>query len=402
MILIELIIQTIFYCAAAYLLFNCIYFLFFAVAGHLKIKEAQHTPVTTYRKICLLIPAYREDIVILETTQAALRHAYDGEVATYVIADGLQAATIKTLRQQGANVIEVNFEKSTKGKALLEALRVIPPNLYDVAVVLDVDNIMGTGVLLEINKAFASGYKVVQTHRTAKNIDTAFALLDACNEEISNHIFRKGHFALGMSPSLVGSGMAFDFSYFRKLLTGIGETVGEDKEIDYRILKDQEKICYLNKAFVYDEKIENAKVFTQQRTRWISTQLEYLKKYTVQGFVHLIRHGNTGFFDKVLQTLLLPKVLLIGCLGIFFILSLIVPFGPPVWFWAILVLALSAALLIALPGYLYNRKLGAAILHLPWALVCMCAALFRLNKTKTSFLPTPHTSKTVTSEFNDR
>jgi len=402
MILVELIIQIILYTAAAYLLFNCAYLLFFAVAGHFsRAKLTSSSLPTVYRKICVLIPAYREDVVILETSKAALRHAYSGEAAVYVIADGLKPETLHTLRQQGANVIEVNFEKSTKGKALLEALTILPSNLYDIAVVLDVDNIMGKSFLTEVNCAFEAGFKVVQAHRTAKNMETAFALLDACNEEINNHIFRKGHFALGMSPSLIGSGMAFDFTYFRKLLTGIGETVGEDKEIDYRILKDQEKICYLDHVYVYDEKIENAKVFTQQRTRWISAQLEFLKKYASQGITQLLRFGNVEFFDKVLQSFLLPRVLLIGCLGLLFLLSLVVPYGPPVWFWVILGVALSTALLISLPRYLYNRKLGRAVLGLPYALFCMCAALFRLNKTKTSFLPTPHSAKAVSTEFND-
>ncbi|WP_189564755.1 glycosyltransferase [Pontibacter akesuensis] len=351
--------------------------------------------------MCVLIPAYREDVVILESAQTALQHSYGGELDVIVIADGLKAATIAALRQKGAKVVEVSFERSTKGKALLEAMRILPPDLYEVAVVLDVDNIMGNDVLEEVNNAFEAGYKVVQCHRRAKNIDSAFALLDACNEEISNHIFRKGHFALGMSPSLIGSGMAFEFSYLKRLLADIGETVGEDKELDYRILKDREKVCYLNKIYVYDEKIENAKVFTQQRTRWMSTQLEYVKKYTLQGTAHLFRFGNVGYFDKVLQTLLLPKVLLIGCVGVFLLLSSLISFGPPAWFWGALLLALNIALLIALPRYLYNRRLLLAILHLPWALVCMCAALFRLNRTKSSFLPTPHTSKAVTSDLND-
>ena len=49
--------------------------------------------------------------------------------------------------------------------------------------------------LKKINAAFAHGYVAVQGHRTAKNMNTSWAILDAVSEEINNNIFRKGHTA---------------------------------------------------------------------------------------------------------------------------------------------------------------------------------------------------------------
>ncbi len=77
---------------------------------------------------------------------------------------------------------------------------------------------MAKGFLNEVNVAFDLGAKVVQAHRTAKNLNTPFAFLDACNEEINNHIYRKGHAAIGLSPALIGSGMAFEYNYLHNLL----------------------------------------------------------------------------------------------------------------------------------------------------------------------------------------
>ena len=383
-----------------FLLLNCLYLLFFAFAGHKKVKSISGQ-AKTYRKFCVLIPAYRENVVILESSQAALQHKYRGYFDVIVIADGLKPETIQTIRQQGAQVVEVSFEKSTKGKALAVALDRLQGQGYEVAAVLDVDNIMGTGFLEEVNRAFEVGYKVVQAHRTAKNMDTSFALLDTCNEEINNHIYRKGHFAVGLSSALIGSGMAFEFNYLKKLLIGIGDTVGEDKEIDFRIAKDQVKICYLDKVYVYDEKIENAQVFTQQRTRWISAQLEFLKKYTREGFVQLFKNHNFEFFNKVMQAYLVPRMLLIGVLGLLFLVSLVISVGPPVIFWLVLLVMLGAALLISLPQRLYNKNLWNAIIRLPYAIFCMVIALFGINKTKTSFLATPHKSQTVTTKIDN-
>jgi cellulose synthase/poly-beta-1,6-N-acetylglucosamine synthase-like glycosyltransferase len=398
MFLIEVLGNSILYIIGIYLLFNCCYLLFFSLAGHKKIKPLQ-VMVKKNRRFCILIPAYRENEVVLETSKAAMNHNYNGEYDVYVIADGLETDTIIKLKHIGAKVIEVTFEKSTKGKALSAALNQLPENAYDIAAVLDVDNIMGPDFMKEVNKAFGAGYRVVQAHRTAKNMDSSFAFLDACNEEINNHIYRKGHFAVGMSSALIGSGMAFGFTYLKELLVGIGETVGEDKELDFRIVKDHERICYLDEVFVYDEKIENAKVFTQQRTRWIAAQVEFLKKYALEGVLQLVKHGNFEFFNKVVQAFLVPRVLLIGVLGMFFLSSLILPFGPSPLFWVVQLLMLSAALFIALPGRFYkSKKLWQAMFQLPYALFCMVKALFQIKKAKTSFLSTPHKVKAVSAD----
>ncbi|MFB9865131.1 glycosyltransferase [Rufibacter immobilis] len=393
-------IQAVFYGLAIYLAWNCCYLLFFAVAGLRKIKPIQQEPAV-YRKICVLIPAYRENAVILETSKAALHHYYHGTFDVFVIADGLAPETIVKLQAQYANVIQVNFDRSTKGKALLAAMQELSAHTYDIAVVLDVDNIMGINFLNEVNRAFDAGYSVVQAHRTAKNTGTSFAFLDACNEEINNHIYRKGHFALGFSAALIGSGMAFDFAYFKRLLEGIGETVGEDKELDFRIAKDQVKICYLDQVYVYDEKIETAQVFTQQRTRWIAAQVEFMKKFALEGFRQLLQHSNLEFFNKTLQAFLVPRMLLIGILCLLFLQSWVNPYGLPPVFWGVLLAMLATALLLSLPARLYqDKRFLKAVLRLPYALFCMCLALLRIKKAKKSFLPTPHKAATSPAIIN--
>ncbi|GAB3636472.1 glycosyltransferase family 2 protein [Hymenobacter arcticus] len=385
---------------AVYLLLNCLYLLFFAVAGHLPARRRPApSSAPAPRRICVLMPVYQEDAVILESSRAALAHQYDGVFQVVVIADGLQPATVQAMQRQGIGVAEVSFARSTKGKALLHALSVLPAAAFDVALVLDADNIMGRNLLNEVNAAFAAGYQVVQAHRTAKNQGTAFALLDTCNEEINNHIYRRGPAAVGLSAALIGSGMAFDYGYLQRLLAGIGETVGEDKELDFRIARDQQKICYLDKAYVYDEKIENAQVFTQQRTRWLASQWEFLKKYAGQGLPALLR-GNVEFFNKVVQAFLVPRTLLLGLLGLLVITSTLswalgLPLGPSPLVWLGLLATLAATLLLALPARLYNRQVLAAVMSLPYAIWCMCLAMLRIRRTRTSFLATPHKAGTA-------
>ncbi|WP_410221974.1 glycosyltransferase [Pedobacter sp.] len=388
------VLNFLFWLLGIYLLLNCCYLAFFTLVGLFSLPKSK-TAAKQYRKIALLFPTYQENVVIVESVKAALRHSYNGSFEVIVIADGLQAETLHTLKEFGAKVIEVFFEKSTKGKAMKFAMNQLEYQGFDVAVVLDVDNVMSENCLNYINNAFERGKRVVQTHRTAKNMDSSFAFLDACNEEVNNHIYRKGQAVLGFSPALIGSGMAFEFEYFRNLLNNIGETVGEDKQLDFMIAKDKVHVAYLNDVYVYDEKVENAKVFTKQRTRWIASQVEFLKKYAFEGFAQLFK-GNLEFFNKTLQTFLMPRMLLLGLLFIMTLQSFFNPFGPAVIFWSGLFICLCLTLLIAVPRRFYvDRRLYIAMLQIPKAMLGMVVALFSIGKAKKSFMVTPHSNKPV-------
>ncbi|WP_214608408.1 glycosyltransferase [Nubsella zeaxanthinifaciens] len=386
-----------FWILGVYLLLNCAYLAFFGVVGLLPMskskKEAKH-----FRKIAVLFPTYQENVVIIDSVKSALSHAYQGTFEVVVIADGLLPETLSTLRSLGAKVIEVFFEKSTKGKAMQFAMNQLKNEGFEMALVMDVDNIMSDHCLTYLNAAFENDKKVVQAHRVAKNMDSSFAFLDACNEEVNNHLFRKSHAILGLSPALIGSGMAFDFNYFLHLLNNIGETVGEDKQLDFMIAKENVHIAYLNDVYVYDEKIENAKVFTKQRTRWIASQVEFLKKYAFEGFVQLFK-GNIEFFNKTLQTFLVPRMLLLALLFILVVQSFFNPFGPSNIFWISLFASLCFTLIIAIPKRFYaDKRLYIALLQIPRAMFGMMIALASIGKAKKSFMATPHSAKPMEKE----
>ena len=391
------IIDVLFWVLGAYLVLNCAYLAFFGLVGLLPLRKSKKDS-DHYRKIAVLFPTYQENVVIIDSVKTALKHQYNGTFEVVVIADGLEPETLTTLRGLGARVVEVFFEKSTKGKAMQFAMSQLEGEGFEVAVVLDVDNVMSDNCLTYLNACFDRGRKVVQAHRVAKNMDSSFAFLDACNEEVNNHLFRKSHALLGLSPALIGSGMAFEFTYFRHLLNNIGETVGEDKQLDFMIAKDRVGIAYLNDVYVYDEKIENAKVFTKQRTRWIASQVEFLKKYAFEGFVQLFK-GNVEFFNKTLQTFLVPRMLLLALLFLLAVQSFFNPFGPTKEFWIGLFISLCLTLIISIPRRFYaDKRLYVALFQIPRAMLGMVVALASIGKAKKTFMVTPHSSKPVEKE----
>ena len=156
-----------------YLGLSAIYILIFAFAGKLMSgKKSKNIKPVKLRKYAVLIPGYKEDNVICEVAIESLKQDYPTDCFDIVIiADSFQPETIEKLKLLPIKLIEVVFEKSTKSKALNKAMEVLGDK-YDVALVLDADNIMETGFISKINKAFDDGFQIVQGHRIAKNTNS--------------------------------------------------------------------------------------------------------------------------------------------------------------------------------------------------------------------------------------
>ncbi len=373
-----------------------LYILFFAVAGFFYREPKLGNPVK-FRKMAIFIPGYKEDAVITEVAISALQQQYPmGMYDVVVIADSFKEETLQILRGLPVKLIEVQFDKSTKSKALNRAMETLKVP-YDIAVVLDADNIMASDFLAKINAAFDKGYIAVQGHRRAKNLNNSWAILDAASEEINNHIFRKGHRAAGLSSAIIGSGMAFEYGFFKSMMSQVHAVGGFDKEIELKMLKERIKIAYLDDAMVYDEKIQEADVFGNQRRRWLSAQFHYFRTGFPDACKHLLLKGNLDYFDKAIQFIQPPRILLLagvvllgtafavtnGILGLSFFYSMN---------WIILALACIFSLLISVPRSFYNSKTLAAVAGLPRGAFMMLLSLLKIRGANKTFIHTKHTT----------
>lgn len=376
------------YFMLTYLTIQVSYLLFFSIAGKIRGKIS-FPQATILRKIRIFIPGYMEDSVIIDTARNIIQQNYPKELfEVIIIADSFSESTLAILRTLPIKVVEVSFEKSTKGKALQKAIEATVHEPVDILLILDADNHIADGFLNAVNNAFEQGYEVVQGHRTAKNIQTPFALLDACTEEINNHIFRRGHVAVGLPSALIGSGMAFDWKLFLILLKDIGETSGEDKELEFRLVRLKKQVAFLDGIYIYDEKVAKTDVFSQQRSRWLATQVEFFEKYFLEGWVQLFK-GNIAFFNKVFQTYLFPRVMLVAVLSLWIVFTFF--FSTKFLGFSIgLFVALAIALTMGIPARWYNKQLLMAFLQIPIALFSMLKALMSIGKARKQFIHTPH------------
>jgi len=345
----------------------------------------------------VFIPAYKEDNVIYSVAFEALKQNYPKDLfEIIVIADSLQQKTIDKLSLLPITIKKVSFKNSTKAKALNKTMEDLPCSLYDVAIILDADNIIDSNFIQKINDSFNSGYSIVQGHRTAKNIE-GFAMLDAISEEINNHILSKGQRVIGLSSRLVGSGMAINYELYKNTMKSI-DSIAEDKELELKLLKLGYEFEYRNDAVCYDEKVTSVRVFNNQRTRWISAQFHYLKKNFFIAFWRLITEGNKDYFNKAFQMMLPPRLILLGFLFLIVIVAFFI--SPNIYFysWLALFFTYIVSCAISIPRKFYSKQMVRSIIYLPRAFFGVLISLFKTKNTNKNFIHTPHNNIKTNNE----
>lgn len=372
---------------------SVIYITIYSVAG-LFYKYKSSVFPHYFPKIAIFIPAYKEDAVIVKAAKEALKHQYLGTFKVIVIADHLQETTINELKELDLLFFEVDFEVSTKAKALNYALENMKES-FDIAMILDADNIMTDKVLHQVAFEYCKGEKAIQLHRCAASKTSNFAVLDAISEEVNNHIYSKGPAVLGLSSRLVGSGMAFDYRLFKRLMSSIKAIGGFDKELELLIINEKIKIKYIHGARVFDEKVNSGVVFAKQRSRWISAQYHFLLKKIIPSFLNLFS-GNIDYFLKTMQLALPPRLLLPGILLLGSVVFQLVGLNLFAAIWTVLTILIAVAYGIAIPKDLWNKQLMAAALSLPKAFLLTFKAILSIGTANKTFIHTPHTG----AEFN--
>ncbi len=369
--------------------FSVIYLFIFSVASLLR-KPQKPSVAKEYRRIAILIAAYREDNVIQDTVKACLAQEYPHEkFDIVVISDHMTAETNAVLKTYPIKLLQVDFEKSTNTKSLKAALSYLEQDHYNIALILDADNYVKTTYLADINDAFAqSGVEVVQTHRVAKNLNTDMAYLDGISEEINNSIFRMGHINLGMSAALIGSGMAFHYPIFYAAMMDNQSLGGFDRVLEMKLLYNRVFFHYLPDTYVYDEKIQKSESFFLQRRRWLSAQYYSLFEFARKLPIAILQR-KWDFCDKLYQQASFSRILL---LGLIFVFAIFLSFATPAlaYKWWITFGVLLMALALAIPRRLWTVRMIKAIMLVPYSFILMFANLFYIKSANKKFIHTTH------------
>lgn len=336
-------------------------------------------------RFIILIPAYKQDKSIEQTVKTALGQTYPQRLFDItVISDHQKEITNFHLAQYPITLLTPNFASSTKAKSLQLAINNLPQfKIYDIAIVLDAGSVVEPEFLQQMNDAFESaGTKAIQAHRLSKNRDTAIANLDAIFEEINNSVFRRGHITLGISAAISGSGIAYDFKWFKENIMKIN-TGWEDKELEALLMRQHIYVDYFDHILVYDEKTRQSADFNKQRGRWASTQLRSLFSNVRYLPVSILRK-RYDLTDKIIQWMLIPRTIMVA---VMVLMSVVLPFiylTLAVKWWVLFAVTMFV-LALATPDYLVDDKWDKSFFKAPFIMLASLLNITKIIRRKKNF-----------------
>lgn len=338
------------------------------------------------RRFIVLIPAYKQDAVIEHTVISILSQSYPQRMFDVtVISDHQSEMTNMRLAQYPITLLTPNFAESTKAKSLQYAILNLPEfKIYDVVVILDGDNIVDTEFLANVNNAYeTAATKAIQMHCISRNRDTAAARMDAVFEEINNNIFRKGHINLGLSSALAGSGVAYDFEWFKENVM-LAKTAGEDKELEALLLRQGIFIDYFDNIYVYGEKKRTTTTLNEQRGRWAAQQFRNFFR-NIKYLPGAIFSKQRDLTDKIIQWMLIPRTTMVGIIMLMCIILPFIYFTIAIKWWILAAIVLFFFAL-ATPDYLVDEMWDKTFLRSPfvtlWGKLYIYFKKFKFNRNK--------------------
>ena len=371
-----------------FLVLPAFYYFIFAMAGrtHYVKRERRKGGSTVRSRFCILIPAYKSDGFIMQTVRAALDQDYPADkFKVLVISDSMDEQTDRMLVAEGADVLKVTFENSTKAASLNAAVDYLGDDAADYVLIVDSDNIVRPDFVSKMNEVLCGRVVAVQGHRCAKNSDTPVALADGIFEEVNNLVFRQGHCALGLSSALVGSGMAFPYKWFRNSAKGF-VTAGEDKEMELRLLKDGIFVEYAGDIDIQDEKTRSVENLQRQRLRWLRSQY-YLIGNALREFPEVAL--KAGYADKLFQWTFPPRLLVISGLPV---MALLTMFAGSAYMSVYITgtLLLFTAIMLGIPKGLKIKDIISIFKVVPRIFTATVHNIFSKKQDKDKFIHTDH------------
>lgn len=345
-------------------------------------RETVQDKAKTQNRFAIIIPSHKQDSVIEQAVVSILSQDYPQRLFdVVVVSDHQSEITNMRLAQYPITLLTPDFAESTKAKSLQYAILKLPEfKIYDVALVLDADNIVEQDFLTKVNDAFeTAATKAIQMHRISRNRDTAAARMGSIFEEINNNIFRKGHINMGISAALAGSGTAYDFTWFKTNVMK-AKTAGEDKELEALLLKQGYFIDYFDNILLYGEKKRTTSKMNEQHGRWTLQQFQNLLK-NIRYLPGAFLRKQYDWADKLIQWMLMPRTSMIG---IMMFMSILLPFiylSMAVKWWVV-----SSAVLfffaLATPDYLVDEMWDRTFLRSPFVTLWGIISTKFINKNK--------------------
>ncbi|MFH2060880.1 MAG: glycosyltransferase family 2 protein [Pseudomonadota bacterium] len=270
--------------------------------------------ITSYARMAIVIPAHNEEKILFNTLESCKQLDYPRDrFEIVVVADNCADNTAMIANDNGVKCLE-RFDDNNKGKgyALTYAFEHLLKKDFDVFVVLDADCTISRNSLKVINESLSTDVKIFQINYKTANPDVnAVSYACAVGNYIENNFFYKPKANLNISVLLRGTGMAFKREILLKYPWDSFGIV-EDVEYSLKLIEQNEKIKFIDKAEVLSEFPTQMNQLSTQRKRWAGGNLNFGKKQALKFLFKGIKQKNLDIFDIGVTFIVLSKPLIIS------------------------------------------------------------------------------------------
>ncbi len=251
-------------------------------------------PADFHPAVSVVVPAYNEEKVVIQTMRALLASDY-GDFEVIAVDDGSKDATYAELVEAfGADPRVRIFTKANEGKA--KALNFgIARAQGEIIVALDADTVFVPQTLSRLVRRFADP-EVGAVAGNAKvgnriNLHTCYQALEYIT---SQNMDRRAMDVLNCITVVPGSVGAWRKSLILEAGGFTPETLAEDADLTLSILERGYKVAYEDQAVAYTEAPDTVRDFLKQRFRWMFGTLQAAWKHRRVAFRP--KHGALGLF----------------------------------------------------------------------------------------------------------
>jgi len=251
------------------------------------LSKSKNLDASKNHKYAVVIAARNESAVIAQLIKSIKKQNYPSELLDiYVVADNCTDNTALVAKKAGARVFErFNKQLVGKGYALDYAFKnIIKSNkCYEGYFVFDADNLLDENYVIEMNKVFDNGYRIITSYRNSKNYDTnwlsaGYSLWFLREAKYLNN----SRMILNTGCAISGTGFMVSDEIIRKNNGWKHHLLTEDIEFTIDNALQGEKIGYCGNAVLYDEQPYIFKQSWNQRLRWAKGFYQVFAKYGIE------------------------------------------------------------------------------------------------------------------------
>jgi cellulose synthase/poly-beta-1,6-N-acetylglucosamine synthase-like glycosyltransferase/peptidoglycan/xylan/chitin deacetylase (PgdA/CDA1 family) len=269
-----------------------------AVAQRIRVSFWRHRrPMTKFvSQVAVIVPAHNEEVVIARTILSILVSEYS-RMHVVVVDDGSTDRTLEILKEEFGNdsrVTIVTQENTGKAGALNHGIQ-YTDDTDEVIVTLDADTMFRSDTVGKLVGRFAD-QRIGAVAGNAKvgnrlNILTRWQALEYIT---SQNLDRRAFEMINCITVVPGSVGAWRRSAILEVGGFSNDTLAEDADLTFSVLRDGWHIAYEDEALAYTEAPDTVKNFIKQRFRWMFGTLQTAWKH--RDTLFLPRYGALGFF----------------------------------------------------------------------------------------------------------